>query len=71
MQEGWKCPQCGQVNAPWMSYCQGCAPQKDCIGKDEPTKEFEYGKYMPFEFDFKPFVVTGPWDDYFNGRKET
>jgi len=24
-QQGWECPKCGQVYAPWMAKCQSCS----------------------------------------------
>lgn len=28
MTEGWKCPQCLAVMAPWVAYCRNCVPVK-------------------------------------------
>lgn len=26
MNEGWKCPQCGKIYAPWVPSCEACIP---------------------------------------------
>ncbi len=28
MQQGWECPKCHTVNAPWMMTCGGCVKNK-------------------------------------------
>lgn len=43
-QQGWECPRCGQINAPWMPYCT-CKKSvtfswvKDTSTTSKPTTE--------------------------------
>lgn len=47
-EEGWLCPRCGRVNAPWVRQC-------DCTGwtdwtitwTNDYTKDFDWTKYNP------------------------
>lgn len=33
-QQGWLCPKCGTVNAPFMPHCPRCAPPGTQVAKD-------------------------------------
>jgi len=56
MQEGWRCPQCGQINAPWMSYCQGCAPIPEITPYPNTVPP-----WRPEPYTSNPYVGDYPW----------
>lgn len=38
MNEGWVCPKCGGVFAPWVEQCGNCVPRSFPV----PTDKYEY-----------------------------
>lgn len=56
MQEGWKCPECGRINAPFLDHC----PCKDEIC--ETIKYVPIPNYIPvypliYPFDTTPYYT--------------
>lgn len=62
--EGWLCPRCGAVNAPWMPTCLSCKPAKSGRtitkpprkGRDKPLQ----GRYAHCFAGGAPVAVDAP-----------
>jgi hypothetical protein len=53
-QQGWICPKCGRVYAPWVKECEACNPVKTA-----PVVE----PWIPI-VPFYPFPLWPPYPDY-------
>ena len=51
MLEGWKCPECGRINAPFVDHC----PCKDVF-------KTNYSQFIPIPINPYPYYPTWPWD---------
>ena len=51
MQEGWKCPECGRINAPWLASCDHVLPIAYPVHQSVPWPLRNYpstGDPLPF-----------------------
>ena len=56
MQEGWRCPQCGQINSPTQTYCEGCKPYYwPTFPQPQP---WDWPKVEPWPWTDEPWKVT-------------
>jgi hypothetical protein len=63
MNEGWKCPQCGKIHAPWVPSCDACAMTTVVKVPGQPPNTGTPAPIYPvppFE-PFKPFVEVTPY----------
>ena len=60
MKEGWKCPECGAVNAPWVQSCQHVS------GSGIPAPFYHQAPERMFETTTNP-----PYDHYWQNPPST
>jgi hypothetical protein len=60
MQSGWKCEECGRVNAPWLETCPCYAQQGVYTAPEAPTfpDPYPFTPYPPWS-PSGPFWTTG------------